>query len=101
MSITTDRIASAAVIGPKPNLLDAGAESYLFDALVRTLDSVHLGVLIVGGAGRILHANKTAQDMLDEKSPIAVVRGRLCALQPELTKELQRAIAAMQVGQSI
>lgn len=101
MSIMTHRIARANGVGGKSNPPDAGQKSYLFDALVRALDSIDLGVLIVVDAGRVLHVNQTAQYMLDAKSPITVVRGRLCALHPERTKQLQRAVASMQDGQSI
>jgi DNA-binding CsgD family transcriptional regulator len=97
MSITTDRIAKANGAGGKASAPAAGSKSYLFEALVRTLDSIDLGVMLVADEARILHVNRTAQDMLEAKSPIADIRGKLCALQAERTKELHRAIAL--VGQ--
>jgi DNA-binding CsgD family transcriptional regulator len=98
MSITTDRIARKANVieGRAAAAPDDGAKSYLFDALSSTLDSLTIGVVIVGDQGRILHANQAAQRMFTARSPIVSLGGCLCALQGELTKELRRAIATAQ-----
>ena len=97
MSITTDRIARQANgIGGNTASLDDNVKTYLFEALGSTLDSIVIGVVIVGEQGRILHANQAAQRMLAARSPIVSLGGCLCALQGELTKELRRAIAAAQ-----
>ena len=102
MSIVTDRIARKANgIGGKANPLDDNAKSYLFEALGSTLDSIVMGVIIVADQGRILHTNQAAQRMLDARSPIVSLGGCLGALQAELTKELQRAIAAAQADASL
>ena len=95
MSITTDRIANANGIGAAPRRSDA-ADTYLFDAVTRTLDCLITGVIIVKDQGCILHANLAAQEMLEAKSPIMQLGGHLCALQAECTKELRRAIATVQ-----
>jgi len=98
MSITTDRIVRKANgVGGEFDPLDAGANLYLFEALGSALDSLALGVIIVGDQGRILHANVAAQLMFEAKSPIISLGGCLCALQAELTKELRLAIAAAQI----
>jgi len=98
MSITTDRIVRKANgVEGKFDPLDAGANLYLFEALGSALDSLVLGVIIVGDQGRILHANVAAQLMFEAKSPIVSLGGCLCALQAELTKELRLAIAAAQI----
>ena len=97
MSITTDRIARKPNgVGGKTAPLDDHVKSYLFDALGSTLDSIVIGVVIVGEQGRILHANQAAQRMFAARSPIVSLGGCLCALQGELTKELRRAIATAQ-----
>jgi DNA-binding CsgD family transcriptional regulator len=97
MSMTTDRIARKANgFEASASSHDAGAKSYLFEALGSTLDSLVIGVVIVADQGRILHANQAAQRMLAAKSPIVSLAGCLCALQPDLTKELRRAIATAQ-----
>ena len=102
MSIVTDRIARKANgIGGKANPLDDNAKSYLFEALGSTLDSIVMGVIIVADQGRILHTNQAAQRMLDARSPIVSLGGCLGALQAELTKELRRAIAAVQADASL
>lgn len=98
MSITTDRIARKAngVGGKTVPLDDQMKSSYLFEALGSTLDSIVIGVIIVAEQGRILHANQAAQRMLAARSPIISLGGCLGALQPDLTKELRRAIARAQ-----
>ena len=97
MSITTDRIARKPnCIGGKTAPLDDHVKSYLFEALGSTLDSIVIGVVIVGEQGLILHANQAAQRMFAARSPIVSLGGCLSALQGELTKELRRAIATAQ-----
>ena len=97
MSITTDSIARRPNgVGGKTAPIDDPVESYLFDALGSALDSIVIGVVIVGEQGRILHANQAAQRMFAARSPIFSLGGCLWALQGELTKELRRAIATAQ-----
>ena len=93
MSITTDRIARKANGIEVKTALDGSAKFYLCEALGSTLDSLVIGVIIVGEQGRILHANQAAQRMFAARSPVVSLAGCLCALQAELTKELRRAIA--------
>jgi DNA-binding CsgD family transcriptional regulator len=100
MLMTTDRIGKANGIEGTQDSLDAAAKSYLFEALGRALDRLIAGVLIVGDQGRILHVNSSAQEMLDAKSPIISLGGRLCALHEERTKKLRGAIAAARAHQS-
>ena len=102
MSILGDRVARKTnVVGAKAHALDDKVESYLFDALGRTLDSIVIGVIIVADHGHILHANQAAQRMLDARSPIISLGGCLGALQGEVTKELRLAIATAQVDASV
>jgi len=97
MSITTDRVARKPNgVGGKTAPLDDHVKSHLFDALGSTLDSIVIGVIIVGEQGRILHANQAAQRMFAARSPIISLGGCLGALQADLTKELRRAIATAQ-----
>jgi DNA-binding CsgD family transcriptional regulator len=62
------------------------------ERLGATLDAVAVGVVLVGAEGMILHVNNAARCMLDARSPIAAVGGRLAALQSDITNELQKAI---------
>jgi DNA-binding CsgD family transcriptional regulator len=73
---------------------DRAVEAYLAEALGTTLDNLAVGVIIVAEGARILHANAAARRMLEARSPVVSLGGCLGALDAELTKELQRAIAA-------
>ena len=80
MSITTDRIARKPNgVGGKTAPLDDHVKSYLFEALGSTLDSIVIGVIIVGEQGRILHANQAAQRMFAARSQASRRRDRACA----------------------
>ena len=85
MSIITDRIyqdangAGACAEGP-----DAAAKSYLVEALGTTLDSIDVGVIIVGREARILHASQVGAQCTeastlrdDRRSLIEHALGRL------------------------
>lgn len=61
-------------------------------ALHAALDRLALGVFIVGGDGRILHANAAAGDMLSRRSPLLSSGGRLVAQSSEATQEIAHAI---------
>jgi DNA-binding CsgD family transcriptional regulator len=74
------------------NALDGTVKSGLAEALGSALDSIAIGVIIVADQARILHANQAARRMLDERSPVVSLGGCLAALQPNLTRELHRAI---------
>ena len=62
------------------------------DTLAATLDTFVVGVVIVGEAGRILHANKVAQRMLSARDPIAAVDGILSVRNTAANEELAAAI---------
>jgi|RhiMethySRZTD1v2_1073278.scaffolds.fasta_scaffold1435914_2 PAS domain-containing protein len=66
MSIVTDRIyENASGVAACARCPDAAAKSYLVEALGTTLDSIDVGVIIVNGEARILHANQAAKSMLE------------------------------------
>lgn len=69
-------------------------------ALSATLDSVAVGIVIVGDEGRILHSNKPAQAMLASGFPIQTIGGRLTALKADVTNELMRAITLAQTNEA-
>jgi DNA-binding CsgD family transcriptional regulator len=81
-----------AVLMPVP-----GAELAL--RLLRSLDHVGRGMLLVGAGARVLHANRLAAQALDATHPLHVAEGRLQARYaadvPRLTAALQ---ASMQRG---
>jgi len=96
MSIVTHRIYEDAS-GVAACASCTVAKSYLVEALGSTLDSIDVGVIIVNGEARILHANQAAKRMLDQRSPIVSLGGCLGALRADLTKELRTAIATAQI----
>jgi DNA-binding CsgD family transcriptional regulator len=57
------------------------------------LDTLAPGIVLVAEDSAILHANRTATDMLDRKTPIAAARGRLSAVDKQATDRLRRTIA--------
>ena len=65
MSIVTERIYEDASGIAACASCPAVAKSYLVEALGSTLDSIDVGVIIVNGEARILHANQAAKRMLD------------------------------------
>ena len=61
MSIVTNRIyEDASGVAACARCPDAATKSYLVEALGTTLDSIDVGVIIVNGEARILHANQAA-----------------------------------------
>ena len=98
MSIVTDRIyEDASGVAACAKCPDDAAGSYLVEAFGTTLDSIDVGVIIVNGEARILHANQAAKRMLDQRSPIVSLGGCLGTLRADLTKELRTAIATAQI----
>ena len=76
------------------NSVKVDFDASLLNALRITIDSLALGVIIVTGNTRILHANRVAKTMLDARSPIVSLGGFLVASQANLTDELRQAISA-------
>jgi PAS domain len=98
MSIVTDRIyEDASGVAACARCPAAAAKSHLVEALGTTLDGIDVGVIIVNGDARILHANQAAKRMLDQRSLIVSLGGCLGALRADLTKELRTAIATAQI----
>lgn len=62
-------------------------------ALLRGLDGLNVGVVLVAGGGRILFANRIAEDVLANSDALRVRRQCLLAASPALTKALMRHIA--------
>jgi DNA-binding CsgD family transcriptional regulator len=82
-------------IGDATPPADQPAAAHLAEALGTTLDSLAVAILIVAERGQILHANRAAEHMLEAKSPVLALGGCLAALNPDATRELRRAIAAV------
>jgi DNA-binding CsgD family transcriptional regulator len=61
-------------------------------ALSATLDRLAMGVVVVAGENRILHANETARNMLENGGRIVSRGGRLAARDATADAELARAI---------
>src|SRR5262249_16399716 len=88
MRLFAPHIRRAVTISDLMELRALGTE-----ALSATLDRLALGVVVVAGENRILHANEAARDMLANGSRIVSRRGRLTARDSAAETELSRAIA--------
>lgn len=64
------------------------AVSHAHAASLQALDRLDTGVLMVDGAGRILHASDMAERLLRENAELAVIRGRLAVRPPVLHDKL-------------
>ena len=64
----------------------AAAQHYA--AAAQALDRLDTGVLVVDGAGAVLHASRMAERLLRENAELAVVQGRLAVRQPALHEKL-------------
>ena len=62
------------------------------DAAVQALDRLDTGVLMVDGAGRILHASAMAERLLRENAELAVIQGRLALRPPALNDRLMALV---------
>lgn len=63
------------------------------ESLGGVLDEMAVGVLLVADDGRILHANRAAETMLDRRNPVATSGGKIGAVDPRGTTRLRRVIA--------
>lgn len=64
------------------------AVSHAHTATLQALDRLDTGVLMVDGAGRIIHASDMAERLLRENTELAVIRGRLSLRPPALHDKL-------------
>ncbi len=62
-------------------------------ALGGVLDTIAAAIFLVGESGAILHANRSAQQMLDDGHPLRENAGRIHASKPVITSRLMAAIA--------
>lgn len=62
-------------------------------AIAAALDNLSVGVILLAGDGRILHANDAAQSMLKACDPVCSSQGRLAAADADAGRELTGAIA--------
>lgn len=60
--------------------------------MAETLDQLRCGVVLTDAEGRMLHANRSAEDMLRRGDPIRAVGGALQARVPSAARELRSAI---------
>lgn len=63
------------------------------DRMVDALDALHHGVLLTDQRGAILHANRSAENMLRNDGPIKASGGVLLAKSPPANSELRKALA--------
>jgi DNA-binding CsgD family transcriptional regulator/PAS domain-containing protein len=83
-----------------PHLRRAVTISNVLDArtiersrMVEALDALRCAVVLTNGSGRVMHANRAAEDMLRAGDPIQSVGGVLQATVPTAAAELRAAIA--------
>jgi DNA-binding CsgD family transcriptional regulator/PAS domain-containing protein len=69
-------------------------------AFVATLNTLAVAVILVDAAGRILHANGSAQNMLGANGPVLSTHGELVTHQPNATAALKAAIARAATNES-
>jgi DNA-binding CsgD family transcriptional regulator len=62
--------------------------------MAQTLDTLRCAVLLTDEQGSIMHANRAAEQMLDEGGPIRSAKGILQASLPSAASELRAALAA-------
>jgi DNA-binding CsgD family transcriptional regulator len=89
MLTTNNREAS----GGTPTDLEGETKTALVKALKATLDNIAAGVVLVDENAHILHANFAAREMMEVRSPIVSLGGKLGALHDKATDDLRRAIA--------
>jgi DNA-binding CsgD family transcriptional regulator/PAS domain-containing protein len=63
-------------------------------AFADTLDGVSAGMFLVDAGGRIVHANVSGQAMLDERSVLRALGGRVAAMAADADRELNQTLAA-------
>jgi DNA-binding CsgD family transcriptional regulator/PAS domain-containing protein len=68
------------------------------DTFASVLETIPTGICIVGGNGRILHANSAAKIMLDRKHHIQAEAGHLQGPDPATTAELHAALRKTQLN---
>ena len=81
--------------GPAPRLPGSTESTELAAMVLRSLDHVGRGMLLVAAGGRVLHANRLAMQALDASHPLQLREGRLQARDPA---DAQRLDAALQAG---
>ena len=71
-------------------------------ALADVIDSLSLGVFVIGPGGAIVHANEQAREILASNDMLCAVNGRLMATNPQANPALRHALVAATVdGASI
>ena len=75
------------------DLLDM--EGLRVDAFRASLDGLSFGTLIVAADGRIIEANSAARLLLERRTPIRELQGRLAGDTSAITRHLRRAIESM------
>jgi DNA-binding CsgD family transcriptional regulator len=63
-------------------------------ALADVVDSLSLGVFVIGIGGAIVHANVQAREILASNDMLCVVNGRLMATNPQANPALRHALVA-------
>jgi DNA-binding CsgD family transcriptional regulator len=86
-------IRRAMLIGRAIDLKTAEAS-----ALADTLDGVSAGMFLVDKSGRIIHANASGRAMLDERSVLRAISGRLAANEAKATLALNEVLAVAARG---
>ena len=73
------------------NVLDI--RTIVGERMAEALDALRCAVLLINEHGTILHANHSAEHMLDEGDPVHSAKGTLHATAPSAASELRSAIA--------
>ncbi|MFB9949102.1 helix-turn-helix transcriptional regulator [Rhizobium puerariae] len=72
------------------NVLDAGAIER--ERISEALDALRCGFILTSGEGKILHANRAAERLLEDGAAVYDANGVLAARAPDAGRELRKAI---------
>jgi DNA-binding CsgD family transcriptional regulator/PAS domain-containing protein len=89
MRLVAPHVRRAVLIGSTMGRKTAEAA-----ALADTLDGVGAGMLLVDGAGRIVHANASGEALLEERCVLHADAGTVAAMAADADRELRRTFAA-------
>jgi DNA-binding CsgD family transcriptional regulator len=91
-----DRGGGSATWGQLMHAHNTAAEDVV--ALAEVIDSLSLGVFVIGEGGAIVHANAQARVILASNDVLCAVSGRLMATDPRSSPVLRDAIIAATLG---
>jgi DNA-binding CsgD family transcriptional regulator len=96
MTLIVPHVRRAALIGNVIGLQTCEAAS-----LADMVDGLAAGIFLVDGSGRVMHANTSGQEILDEGSILRNLGGRLAATRPDTDQALKTVFAEANGGDAV